>query len=145
MGQYHMLVNLDRKEYVNPHELGLGLKQWEHACSGGGHYENGTLPQALYILTMTSPARGGGDFTKLDISGRWSGDRCVVLGDYTEEGDIRDYDGAELLWSTIDTADEWTDISWMVARDLGELFGFSIDSESSGWKDRTDRVVLPIT
>ena len=53
MGQYHVLVNYDKKETVVPHALGLGLKQWEHLG-----FEGGTLSDALYILTMTSPARG---------------------------------------------------------------------------------------
>jgi hypothetical protein len=57
MGQYHVLVNLDKKEIVTPHGLGLGLKQWEHL----GEF-NGTLADAMYLLVMTSPASGGGDF-----------------------------------------------------------------------------------
>ena len=31
MGQYHKLINLDKKEFVDPHKLGLGLKQVEHS------------------------------------------------------------------------------------------------------------------
>ena len=36
MGQYHVLINYDKKEVVTPHELGLGLKQWEHLAQVGG-------------------------------------------------------------------------------------------------------------
>ena len=83
MGQYHILVNVDKKEKVEPHGLGLGLKQYEHT----GNFE-GTLADAMYILMMTSPARGGGDFPATEISGRWKGDRVLILGDYTEDSDI---------------------------------------------------------
>ena len=68
MGQYHVLVNLDKKEVVTPHGLGLGLKQWEHL----GEF-NGTLADAMYILMMTSPSRGGGDFPSTNISSRQAG------------------------------------------------------------------------
>lgn len=33
MGQYHVLVNLDKQEVVSPHGLGLGLKQYEHTTA----------------------------------------------------------------------------------------------------------------
>ena len=29
MGQYHKLINLTKKEYVNPYEIGLGAKHLE--------------------------------------------------------------------------------------------------------------------
>ncbi len=59
MGQYHQLVNFDRKEVVHPHKLGLGLKQAEHTgCPA-------SLSDALYMLVCTSPAGGGGDLLML--------------------------------------------------------------------------------
>ena len=133
MGQYHILVNLDKREYVVPHALGLGLKQREH----NGAF-NGTLADALYFLTMTSPARGGGDYPQVSISGRWAGDRCVVLGDYTEDEDIRGYIAAGDLYGRImeNARGEWADISEDVADDLGEVFGFRM--EGDGWKHRVD-------
>lgn len=131
MGQYHILVNLDKREYVSPHDLGLGLKQREH----NGAFD-GTLADALYFLTMTSPARGGGDYPQTDISGRWAGDRCVVLGDYTEDADIPGYIGAGDLYNqTIENPHGmWRDISEQVADALGEVFGFRMEGE--GWKHR---------
>lgn len=131
MGQYHMLVNLDKREFVSPHGLGLGLKQREH----NGAFD-GTLADALYFLTMTSPARGGGDYERTDISARWAGDRCVVLGDYTDDSDIPNYVGAGSIWSQIDenAHDEWRDISDEVAQELGSVFGFRM--EGDGWKRR---------
>lgn len=136
MGQYHILVNLDKREYVVPHGLGLGLKQREH----NGAFD-GTLADALYFLTMTSPARGGGDYPQTAISGQWAGDRCIVLGDYTEDSDIPHYIGAGALYGQImeNAHGEWVDISESVADELGEVFGFRIEKESRlGWKTRVD-------
>jgi len=130
VGQYHVLANLDKQEFVSPHALGLGLKQREH----NGAFD-GTLADALYFLTMTSPARGGGDYAQVSISGRWAGDRCVVLGDYTEDSDLPDYPFASGIWGKTDNPESgWTDISDMVANDLGEVFGFRM--EGDGWKRR---------
>lgn len=136
MGQYHVLANLDKMEVVVPHALGLGLKQREHV----GAFD-GTLADALYVLTMTSPARGGGDFPQVSISGRWAGDRCIVLGDYTEDEDLRFVPNAGSLYGdimeSIDRKGEWIDISEDVADDLGEIFGFRM--EGDGWKHRVER------
>lgn len=126
MGQYHHLVNIDKKEVVNPHGLGLGLKQWEH----NGEF-NGTLADAMYILMMTSPARGGGDYPATDISGRWTGDRVLVLGDYTEDSDVPSIPNAGLLYSE---SDKYTDITDMVADAFEKVFRIRVTGD--GWKRR---------
>ena len=126
MGQYHHLVNIDKKEVVNPHGLGLGLKQWEH----NGNF-NGTLADAMYILMMTSPARGGGDYPATDISSRWAGDRVVVLGDYTEDSDLPSIPNAGSLYSE---SDGYTDITDMVASAFEQVFKVRITGD--GWKQR---------
>lgn len=127
MGQYHKLVNYDKREVVHPHEIGLGLKQWEHIG-----FEGGTLSDALYILTMTSPVRGGGDLPLTKVSGRWAGDRVMVLGDYTENSDLPEEMKGEFLYQI--SEEEYTDISEEVGKALGLVFGFDIEGE--GWKNR---------
>lgn len=98
MGQYHLLVNFDKKEFVTPRGLGLPNKQLEHtAVPAGG------LDTALYVLMSCSPHRGGGDYSPVDgtrVLGRWVGDTVTVLGDYTEPGDIpgRD-DSIAFVWN----------------------------------------------
>lgn len=88
MGQYHYIVNLDRREYLDPHKLGSGLKAWEQIASHPGS------PAALFVLLTCSNGRGGGDFaddthTRDErVIGRWAGDRIAVIGDYAEVGDI---------------------------------------------------------
>lgn len=92
MGQYHLLVNLDRREFVAPHKLGVGLKLMEQACSQGG------TAMALILLLAAScrnsagdVGRGGGDPHTPDphhVVGRWVGQRVCFIGDYAEKNDI---------------------------------------------------------
>jgi hypothetical protein len=88
MGQYHYIVNLDKREFINPHRLGGGLKACEQLTSPAG------TPQALFVLLICSNGRGGGDLAETRdfeerIIGRWAGDRIAVVGDYAEDYDIR--------------------------------------------------------
>jgi hypothetical protein len=112
MGQYWHPVNLDKREFINPHRLGTGLKLWEQIAN---HPSTGA---ALIILCAAMPEpRGGGDFD-LDANwhgpertfpehnaspapmpdeypaiaqrtiGRWAGDRIALIGDYAQDGDL---------------------------------------------------------
>jgi len=110
MGQYWLPVNLDKKEFVNPHMLGTGLKLWEQLANHPG------TGAALIVLCAAMPEpRGGGDFDKSnepynfkklckqkifnlpekyeDIAnitiGRWAGDRIALVGDYAEDTDFK--------------------------------------------------------
>jgi hypothetical protein len=84
MGQYHILVNLTKKQFVCPGGLGRGLKQVEHIDRVG---------QAMYILTMVPEGRGGGDILleggqNLTFIGSWLGDKIAIVGDYTVDKDL---------------------------------------------------------
>jgi hypothetical protein len=80
MGQYHIVVNLDRKEYINPHKVGCGLKQWEQLAN-----HPGTGAALLVLLASHSTGNGGGDFTGSEgIIGRWRGERIAMVGDYDD-------------------------------------------------------------
>jgi hypothetical protein len=110
MGQYWLVVNLDKREYLDGHKLDVGLKLGEQIGSGHG------TPDALFILVAAMrERRGGGDFdwdsnfygpertfehpvgapinddyntiAKRTI-GRWAGDRIAVVGDYAEDSDL---------------------------------------------------------
>ncbi len=81
MGQYYLVVNIDKKQFLDPHCCGDGLKLLEFGCSA-----HGTLT-ALAILLADGNGRGGGDLRSTNpIIGTWAGDRIVVAGDYADEG-----------------------------------------------------------
>jgi hypothetical protein len=119
MGQYWKVVNLDRKEFVDPHKLGCGLKLWEQIAN---HPGTGT---ALLILTAAMPEiRGGGD---LDLNekpvsyhalaqrtiGRWAGDRIAVVGDYAEREDLPSEYDADLIYDLCTTEkDQAEQVAW---------------------------------
>ncbi|MGH9353483.1 MAG: hypothetical protein ACRD2G_15205, partial [Terriglobia bacterium] len=54
MGQYHIVVNLDKKTYLNPNHLGDGLKLLEFG-------DGGATLTALAILLAKDNGRGLGD------------------------------------------------------------------------------------
>lgn len=110
MGQYWRVVNLDRREFINPYTLGAGAKLWEQLANAPGP------GAALIILCAAMPEpRGGGDLDmdanwhgpeRVDMTGpgkmpekypaiakrtigRWAGDRIAIVGDYAENGDIQ--------------------------------------------------------
>ncbi len=89
MGQYYLVVNLDKREFLLPHKLGDGLKLMEFGNSG-----DGTM-LALALLLADGCGRGGGDYhakkgstPDTSLIGRWKGDRIVIAGDYADPGFI---------------------------------------------------------
>jgi len=65
MGQYWVVVNLDKKEFINPSKLGTGLKLWEQLAT-----HPGTGAALIVLLAAEREPRGGGDF---DIDENWHG------------------------------------------------------------------------
>lgn len=81
MGQYWRIVNVDKKEYLDPYMLGSGAKLWEQLADEAPS-------KALLVLVANMPeSRGGGDLEENEVIGRWAGDRIIVVGDYAENGD----------------------------------------------------------
>ncbi len=81
MGQYFIVVNKTKKEYLHPHVFDDGLKLMEFGCSS-----DGTMT-ALALLLRQSTGDGGGDFSeheKFPIVGTWAGDSITIVGDYDE-------------------------------------------------------------
>ena len=128
MGQYHVLVNYDKKEIVEPYGLGLGAKQREQV----GAF-NGTIADAMYLLVMTSPSAGGGDLPLTGVSGRWAGDRVMVVGDYTQDINVPSIPNASQLYGG-----KYEDITPMVAIALKIAFGRDV-RESSWHPDYVDK------
>lgn len=81
MGQYYNVINLDKKQRLNPHKLGNGLKLMEFGMSSYG------TMTALAVLLADGNGRGGGDLHSDDpLIGSWAGDRIVIAGDYGDAG-----------------------------------------------------------
>lgn len=126
MGQYHRLVNLDKQEWVDPHGLGLGSKQYEHT----GAFD-GSLADAIYLLVMSSPARGGGDWPETDASGRWAGDRVVVLGDYTQDNEVKGIENVREFYKKMDS--DFIDITNEVRNGFKKVFNLQYKSKPATW------------
>jgi len=81
MGQYYIIVNLDKKQFIDPCKFGDGWKLIEFADSTPG------TMTALAVLLANGNGRGGGDLDSNDpIIGSWAGDRIVIAGDYADPG-----------------------------------------------------------
>lgn len=69
MGQYYLIVNLTKKEYLCPHKAGCGLKAGQVATGPVSH-----LLSSLLLNNEGDAPYGG-----------WAGDRIVIAGDYAEQ------------------------------------------------------------
>jgi hypothetical protein len=116
MGQYHYVVNLDKKEFLHPHKFNDGLKIREFGCSS-----DGTMTGLALLLSNSGNGRGGGDFNhgeSLDWLGRWAGDRIVIAGDYAKPGDKCESEEPDnTIYGQCD-GDTYVDISYDVVREL---------------------------
>jgi len=156
MGQYWIAVNLDKKEKLDPHKLGVGLKLGEQIGSGHG------TPDALFILVAAMrERRGGGDFdwdsnyygperdskkpghninggpvidAYNDVAkrtiGRWAGDRVVVVGDYSEDGDLPSYPNFGSLYDDDTLVDITDDVCKVIEHEVGGKY-----DNSQGWRE----------
>jgi len=128
MGQYHYLVNLTKKQFVNPHNIGNGLKLHEQIgfdCS---------TATALTMLLACSNGRGGGDFqSKSPLMGSWAGDKIAFIGDYTEKGDIKGVNTVNIYKACSANAKGFRDISLEVCKMMSQEFG--VRYTGTGWKD----------
>jgi len=85
MGQYHKLVNLTAKQYLNPHNVGAMYKAWEQ-LSGG-------VPAALTALLAYNPGNAPADLGNHPLTGQWAGHHIMMVGDYAEKGDVKRFRG----------------------------------------------------
>lgn len=113
MGQYFYIANLDKKEWLNPHTLGMGLKLWEICANRGA----GVLP---YLLRKSDEG-GGGDQNDPDakFAGRWAGDRIVVIGDYDSSNLYEEINKSKPMNESLG----WRNISLEVRKEYEKWFG----------------------
>jgi hypothetical protein len=116
MGQYHLIANLDKQEYINPWNapVNSGAKQWEQAMN---------LPSKLLMVLIAGATerRGGGDFCETPVLGRWAGDRIITVGDYCEDGDAGGLVDANLYG---EIHEKWTCINDQFTDEDTEQFKF---------------------
>lgn len=130
MGQYHYVVNLDKKQFINPHKMGDGLKLWEQMHGGTGSTSN-----ALMILLAVSNGRGGGDVEANPLVGSWGGDRIAIVGDYTERADLPARFKADSIYSECTDAGAYEDISGKLRAYFQKHEGVTYSGD--GWATRS--------
>lgn len=146
MGQYYLICNIDKEEYINPHKFGEGWKLMEFANS-----RYGTLC-GLAVLLADGNNRGGGDLhSDHEIIGSWAGDRVVVAGDYADEGKFLP-DGPELKAKEFKdgsvnlfayAGEKYTDVSDEVIDAIADGEGgrhplAKMDRSEDGWRDKPE-------
>ena len=141
MGQYHYLINLDKRQVVHPHEIGNGLKLHEQI---GWPYATATALVMLLAASSSGGGRGGGDFRALHpLVGAWAGDRIAFIGDYATVDDVPGCNAAKIFelcsaaCHACEPGDEpkgwesWTNISAKVREMMAAEFGIRYEGE--GW------------
>lgn len=108
MGQYHKIVNLDKREFFDHYAFGSGAKLLEQHGSG-------SASSALHLLLACSSGRGGGDYQSDPwhkdgnpdaVVGRWAGDRIAIVGDYAEDTDLAPEHGAGTIYTLCLTVED---------------------------------------
>jgi hypothetical protein len=88
---------------------------------------------------MSSPANGGGDFPLIEnISGRWCGDRVLIVGDYTTE--IPGFEDASSLYLLAKT--NYVDLSPEIRTAFEKIFDITYEQSSIGTYETWNRVFI---
>jgi len=112
---------MDTNEWLSPHYLGTGLKEWEQTA--------GPYPSALAFLLAHNPGNMPADVGHHPMAGRWAGHRVLSVGDYAENGDIRKFQGPPLkrLYGLCDNPPKLEDFTdrwyWAEKKNGGSQFG----------------------
>ena len=79
MGQYFIVANTTRQEFLHPHKFGEGLKFLEFTTG-----DFGVMHGLAHLLAQSSD---GVAIDDPEITGRWIGDNVVIVGDYETNGE----------------------------------------------------------
>jgi hypothetical protein len=74
MGQAFIIANLDKKQYLHPHDFKDGYKLLE-------------LHDSLTALSLLLANSGDHPWRDAPMLGAWAGDRIVVMGEYSNAYD----------------------------------------------------------
>lgn len=127
MGQYYRVVNVTKRQVINPSIFNDGVKIMEFGTSG-----DGTM-FAMALLMSDGYGGGCGEEIKSDLVGSWAGDMVVVAGDYGEPYNfVPREDERKLLHDSIidqarrqDIADKSNDIIVDYAEKSANLYEWS--------------------
>ena len=78
MGQYFVVANTTKKEFLHPHKFGSGLKFLEFTLDGCS-----VMSGLAHLLGQSSDGVANDDVT---VTGRWIGDHVIIVGDYDTSG-----------------------------------------------------------
>lgn len=90
MGQYHKVAAVGINQFLDPHDLGCGLKMLEQGFTYAG------TRAALIALISRLPGNQPADLAYCPAVGTWAGSRILGIGDYAEDGDIPEWEGPVL-------------------------------------------------
>ena len=80
MGQYFYVVNIDKQEYLHPHDFKCQLENGQTSCEG---LKMGEFPGTLDLLAhLTCDSYA---YAKHPLVGSWVGDRVQIAGDYSNK------------------------------------------------------------
>jgi hypothetical protein len=104
VGQYFRAVNVSKKEYVNPWDIGGIAKLWEWCANRA----SGIFP---YLLRKSNESGGGDVHYRIPnpkYAGRWAGDEVYLVGDY-DESDLYEKAGNEFTNISQPLVEEYND------------------------------------
>ncbi|KXB08673.1 hypothetical protein AKJ59_00625 [candidate division MSBL1 archaeon SCGC-AAA385M02] len=125
LGQYFVLVNPDKKEYVRPWDIGGAGK----LCEWCGNPQSRMIAFLLAHGPDDGVAGSNSRYKKQKETGekqphpkwgRWAGDHVVLVGDYDNSGL---YQKAE---------EEYTNVSELVLKEYNKFMGYDLRDEKVG-------------
>ena len=102
MGQYFVVANTTKKEFLHPHKFGSGLKFLEFTLDGCS-----VMSGLAHLLGQSSDGVANDDAT---VTGRWIGDHVIIVGDYDTSG----------VFDEATDGNDYTDISNAVIQHMGK-------------------------
>jgi len=83
MGQFYLIINLDKKEYIHPNKFSCGMHINEFLrCKYGIMTGLGLLLADTNSMDSFCSRIEDGKVIGDGVIGRWAGDRVVIAGDY---------------------------------------------------------------
>ncbi len=101
MDQYHLIVNLEKRQFLEPHAFGDDPKLLEF-----GNDSQGTMT-ALAVLLARDNGLAHGDLRlpentpDRDLIGAWAGDRIAIVGDYGSSDGVSEADVAAFFQTAL--------------------------------------------